>query len=319
MQEYKYDVAISFLAQDEPLATQITSILQDRLKVFLYSQEQKRLAGKDGERAFNEVFSKEARAVVILYRQEWGESPWTRIEETAIRNRAFEHGFDFALFVALEDKTKLPEYVPKNRLWIGLSRFGVHGAASVIDARIQELGGEPKAPSLEERAAYAQSMAEFKAFRARYLKSPAGISTAESSFNELLQRFAQRIPAIQLKAPVLGLEAKFYQHMSMMVVLSSGSALKIAWHRQCSNSLDGAYIDATTWNGHPPIPGLFAPGLNARPQKIRRLAPELIPGNHFLWKIESSEPPEYLNVDGTCEQILNWWLDESIGFLSQPL
>lgn len=318
MQEYKYDVAISFLAQDEPLATQITTILQDRLRVFLYSQAQERLAGKDGERAFNEVFSKEARAVVILYRQGWGESPWTRIEETAIRNRAFEHGFDFALFVALEDQTRLPEYIPKNRLWIGLSRFGVHGAASVIDARIQELGGEPKAPSLEERAAYAQSMAEFKAFRARYLQSPEGISAAESSFNELLQRFSQRVPAIQSKAPLLELEAKFYQHMGMMVGLSSGPALKIAWQRQYSNSLDGAYIDATTWNGYPPVPGLFAPGINARPRKILRLTPELIPGNHFLWRVGAAEPSECLNVDAACELILSWWLEESIGFLSQP-
>ncbi|MGJ4748719.1 hypothetical protein ACQV5M_20325, partial [Leptospira sp. SA-E8] len=91
MQDYKYNVAFSFLAQDEPVATQLANLLQDRHSVFLYSREQERLAGRDGESAFNEVFSKEARVVVILYRQGWGKSPWTRIEETAIRNRAFEH------------------------------------------------------------------------------------------------------------------------------------------------------------------------------------------------------------------------------------
>jgi hypothetical protein len=37
---YKYDVAFSFLAKDEALATQLTDLLQNRLKVFLYSNRQ---------------------------------------------------------------------------------------------------------------------------------------------------------------------------------------------------------------------------------------------------------------------------------------
>lgn len=317
MQDYKYNVAFSFLAQDEPLATQLANLLQDRHSVFLYSQEQERLAGRDGEYAFNEVFSKEARVVVILYRQGWGQSPWTRIEETAIRNRAFEHGFDFALFVALEDKTTLPEYVPKNRLWIGLARFGLDGAASVIDARIQELWGKPRAPSLEERAARAQKMVEFNAFRTQYLQSIEGVKAARASFSELLQRFSQRVPAIQLEAPYLSLEANFYQRLSMMVVLCRGPALRIALHLQYPNSLEDACIEATTWNGHPQVPGLYEPGLGIRPNQALRLTPDLISGNYFLWRLDSPENSEPLNVDGACEHILNWWLQESIDALSQ--
>src|ERR1039458_4546278 len=92
---YEYDVAFSFLAQDELLATNLNDLLQDRLNTFLYSKRQGELAGTDGEQTFNSVFGEKARVVVVLYRAGWGETPWTRIEETAIRNRAFEHGYDF--------------------------------------------------------------------------------------------------------------------------------------------------------------------------------------------------------------------------------
>lgn len=72
---------------------------------------------------FNSVFGRETRSVVILYRKGWGESSWTRIEETAIRNRAHDEGYDFALFIPLDGNPTVPQWVPKNRLWIGLDRW----------------------------------------------------------------------------------------------------------------------------------------------------------------------------------------------------
>ena len=65
------------------------------MKAFIYSEQQKVLAGRDGEQLFNAVFGEKARVVVILFRKEWGQTPFTRIEETAIKNRAFDYGYDF--------------------------------------------------------------------------------------------------------------------------------------------------------------------------------------------------------------------------------
>ncbi|MGJ4748940.1 hypothetical protein ACQV5M_21435, partial [Leptospira sp. SA-E8] len=123
--------------------------------------------------------------------------------------------------------------------------------------------------------------------------------------------------AIQLEAPYLSLEAHFYRHLSMMVVLGSGPALRVALHLQYSNSLKDVCIEATTWNGRPQVPGLYEPGGGIRPNQALRLTPDLIPGNYFLWRLDSPENSEPLNVDGACEHILNWWLQESIDALSQ--
>ena len=94
---FKYDVAFSFLAEDEELTIQINSLIQDRIVTFIYSRKQGKIAGTDGERTFNRVFGSEARIVFVLYRENWGKTPWTRIEETAIRNRAYDEGYDFVL------------------------------------------------------------------------------------------------------------------------------------------------------------------------------------------------------------------------------
>ena len=98
---YKYEVAFSFHSKDEALAQQLSDLLSDRVSTFIYSEQQQVLAGRDGEVVFNAVFGSEARVVVVLHREEWGRTPFTRIEQTAIRNRAYNEGYDFTVLFQL--------------------------------------------------------------------------------------------------------------------------------------------------------------------------------------------------------------------------
>lgn len=101
---FEYDVAFSFHSLDENVAIQINDRLQDRYRTFLYSEKQKDLAGRNGEDKFNEVFRTQAKFVVILFRKEWGETPFTKIEQRAIRDRAYDDGYGFTLFIPTEKK-----------------------------------------------------------------------------------------------------------------------------------------------------------------------------------------------------------------------
>jgi len=109
---FKYDIAFSFVREDEGLATQLNDLVQDRYRTFLYSKAQEQLAGTDGERTFNAVFGEQARHVAVLLRPEWGQTPWTRIEETSIKNRAYNQN-DFATFIVTAPRTPIPEWLPK--------------------------------------------------------------------------------------------------------------------------------------------------------------------------------------------------------------
>src|SRR5262245_5254540 len=141
MKDFQYDIAFSFTKEDEGIATRINDLLQDRYRTFLYSRAQEKLVGTDGEETFGAVFKEQARSVTVLLRPEWGTTPWTRIEQIAIKNRAFDHGYDFATFIVTVPSTPIPDWLPRTRIWYDLSRFGLDGAAAVLAARMQERGG----------------------------------------------------------------------------------------------------------------------------------------------------------------------------------
>lgn len=53
----------------------------------------------------------------------------------------YEEGYDFVLFAPLAKPPAVPKWLSKNRIWIGLERWGIEDVASIIEARIQEAGG----------------------------------------------------------------------------------------------------------------------------------------------------------------------------------
>lgn len=303
--DYKYDVAFSFLAQDEAIAVQLNDMLQDRLTTFLYSKRQETVAGTDGELRFGEVFGRDARLVIVLYRAGWGESPWTRIEETAIRNRAFDEGYDFVKFILLEDKPQVPRWLPRPQIWIGLSRWGLAGAASVIEARVQELGGTPREETVTDRAMRLARSLEYEKRRKRFLNSDEGVRAAHSAFDQLLASFENLIRDIQASAPGISLTLKHSRHH--IVILGPGPALSIEWNARYSNSLDGACLE---WREHPPFLGIMHVFDEPTRTVSERFQLDLSPDDSFCWKPATADAPPVPTGD-LPTLILKRWLEQS--------
>jgi hypothetical protein len=104
----QYDVAISFLAKDEAVATAIYQKLNEGLRVFFYPRSQEDIAGTDGLESMRTPFFNDSRVMVVLYRDPWGKTPWTRVEETAIKEACLEHGWERLFFVVLDRASHLP-------------------------------------------------------------------------------------------------------------------------------------------------------------------------------------------------------------------
>jgi hypothetical protein len=104
--------------------------MQDRYKTFLYSRAQGELVGTDGEKTFNAVFGEQARIVAVLLRPEWGQTPWTRIEETAIRN-AIRAGETVDVDQSALDRK--PAAIPKD--WREIDNVVVHRPGSEVSFR----------------------------------------------------------------------------------------------------------------------------------------------------------------------------------------
>jgi hypothetical protein len=67
--EYLYDVAFSFLSQDESLAVQLNDSLKDRLTTFIYSdsKRQAELAGRDSADRDTKAMAMDRRADSPLF------------------------------------------------------------------------------------------------------------------------------------------------------------------------------------------------------------------------------------------------------------
>jgi hypothetical protein len=304
-EDYKFDVAFSFLAQDEPLATQLNDLLQDRIKTFLYSKKQGELAGTDGERTFNLVFEEQARLVVVLYRDGWGQTPWTRIEETAIRNRAFERGYGFVKFIPLDDKQSVPKWLPRTQLWVGLKRWGIAGAASVIEARIEELGGEPDEETVENRATRLERSMRFEATRNQFLHSAQGVDAANKEFESL------RVEIDRLIGLVVGAASSIALHLKAnprtLLVLGFSRGLSIHWGYHYRNSLDDAELEIALWDRHPPFPGVMH---FEKPKKLRavKFKFDLLQNEQVSWVSESLSQRIYSTND-LASFILKYYMD----------
>lgn len=180
--DFEYDVAFSFNALDEGIATQLNDLLAPRLKTFLYSERQREIAGTDGQESFSAVYGKKARLVVILFRPEWGETPWTRVEQDAIKNRSLNDGWDFTTFVPTVAKPEMPPWLPKTRLYVGLERWGIQGAAAAIEARATERGADPRHESVIDRADRFARAADLKEKQTQFDCSEGGVKAAMLSF-----------------------------------------------------------------------------------------------------------------------------------------
>lgn len=168
--DFKYDVAVSFLHRDEPLALHVCARLQESLSAFVYSKKQENLAGTNGLESFREAFLTESRVVVVLFRKGWGETPWTRVEQAAITDRFLQQGWDFLLFVSIDDADTPPRWLPKTEIRLSFQQYGLEQMLGAIKVRVQKLGGSPRRETAVERAKRFQAESHARAKREQLLE-----------------------------------------------------------------------------------------------------------------------------------------------------
>jgi hypothetical protein len=195
--EYQYEVGFSFLKQDEAIAYDLNDHIQDRLSTFIYSKKQEDLGGKDGENKFNTVFYQECRVVVVLYRDGWGETPWTRIEETAIKNRAFDKGWDFLLFINMDTNSTLPTWIPRTYIWLDYQRFKTEGAIAVIEHKVKEQGGTSRQETIAEAAERLKRLRKAEKERELFLKSQEAVTQANRELRTIIEKLKVLKPIIE--------------------------------------------------------------------------------------------------------------------------
>jgi hypothetical protein len=79
--------------------------------------------------------------VVIFYRNKWGTTPYTEIEEKAVRARISEEGNNNLLVISLDNPPVIPKYLSKAQIWTEIAKAGINGTAAFIEEQVKALGG----------------------------------------------------------------------------------------------------------------------------------------------------------------------------------
>jgi len=235
------DIALTFLLRDEPLAQSILDEFQDRANVYLYSDRQGELAGSDGMDNFSQVFQQRARICVVLYRDGWGKTRWTGIEETAIKNRWMaRNDWHFLVLISLDGTA--PGWVPLTHVWLDWERFGMPALIAVVERKFSEQGSVRQL-GVVELAGREERRKGKKERQANYLNSGNGAVAADREVASLFEHLANQVAEIARRAP--GLRIAFRRRSTLDwvgVITSPGYSVTIGWSRGPTARLCSLFI-----------------------------------------------------------------------------
>jgi hypothetical protein len=144
--DYKYDVALSFAGEDRSFVEQVAHKLRDNsIRVFYDTFEQSRLWGRDLSTVLTGIYKDEAKYTIMFVSDAYKDKPWTRLEASALRARAFEKGQGFILPVRL-DNTPITEVLPI----IGHLNADRNNANALVNQIIEKL--KPQSSQLTTQA-----------------------------------------------------------------------------------------------------------------------------------------------------------------------
>jgi len=301
-----YDVAISFLSKDETTANALYQKLREGLQVFFYPRNQEELAGTDGLESMRKPFFDDSRVMVVLYREMWGKTPWTRVEEAAIKDGCLEHGWRRLLFVNLESTDTFPLWLPHTHIRLNYADFGLDQAVGAIKARVQEHGGQYLPLTPLKQAEILKADQQFRSDKLRMNSSQEGIQGVLNSVAELFRQVDKHCGEINEKGSLLEIKCSqsFQDHKSCSMT-DGHVGLTIHWSQRFSNTLDRASLIVHEYNG-----GLIPrEELGQRmqlipPEKLTELkyVPDLSRAREYVWKQEGKN--EVLSSPALAEQLL---------------
>jgi hypothetical protein len=311
MADKLYDVAISFLARDEGVAAQINAGLVDAgLNVFFFPRKQEELAGTNGLESMRTPFL-ETRVVVVLYREPWGETNWTRVEQTAITDRCLKQGWTSLLFVVLDKSSRLPKWLPETYVRFSLETYGVEQAVGAIKLRVQEMGGLVEKPSPVVVAKRIKEEAELRADQDRLFRDQTWVQrTAKQSVEALMQSLMMEAEKLNAEA---GLQINFgYEphYAGFRAVMRYGRVtLEVLWNQHYVNVIDEVLLECREYNALVPLQRerrmMFREPDTIR---VKTYKPVLNLARELKWS-EAEKPSQMLSNEEVIRRIVEQFLD----------
>lgn len=305
----KYDVAISFLYQDVRLARAIFDELSTGLEVFFFPRNQEELAGSDGLESMREPFRNESRLNVVLFRPRWGNTPWTAVEESAIKDSCLQTGFRSLFFIAAEPTTDFPKWLPDTHVRFNYADFGLEQAVGAIKARVQERGGHIRPLTPARKAEMLEAEEEFRRDRSYMLSLTAQI------FKEVEGLFAdicRECDEVDSRGHFQIQRRVNLQHgtvQQICTICQDQVSMTVTWYQPYGNSLDSAVLAVQEFD----VPLILPPQyihIGPPPEVLKKIEylPDVSRTRQYGW-LSKSRTAAFISTKDLARQLVIEFLD----------
>jgi hypothetical protein len=224
---------------------------------------------------------------VIFFREPWGQTAWTRLEETAIKDGCLKHGWSKLLFVQLDKTSKLPVWLPHTHVRFAFEDYGTDQLVGATKARVPEHGAVVEKPDAVHTAARVKREAEFLADKARLFRDRVWI---EQNVHASLRSTMQRVVEIVEEGggETMQPPARAGAGDCHCVLTDGRVGLGAGWKQEYYNVVDqDAHVFIREFRGGLILPGerrmyMFQPEL----LNERKFVAELTAGRELVWKEE---------------------------------
>jgi hypothetical protein len=247
----KCDVAISFLVQDVALAQSVYDKLSEGLRVFFFPRSQEDLAGTDGLESMRVAFKSDSLLNVVLYRERWGNTPWTAVEAAAVKDSCLGTGFRSLFFFVVEPTKNLPDWLPDTHVRFNYGEFTLEQAVGAIKMRVQERGGHFTPMTPARRAEILKAEDAYR-YDKSGMSSSEGMAKISSKVEELFQEIEGQCEEVNGYGHLqIRHESTFEDRSSHQACLLTDNrvGMSIVWRQTYSNTLDKSGLFIQEFNG----------------------------------------------------------------------
>jgi len=309
----RFDIAISFLSSDERIASALQDKLSSGSKVFFYPRNQEDLAGTDGMESMRQPFIDDSLISVVLYRERWGKTPWTRVEEAAIKDGCLKHGWHRLFFMSLDDDAPLPAWLPNTHVRFSYAHFGLEQAVGAIKARVQECGGviAPVTALSRARAVEAES-SRLKRKEELFASQQWIRDTVRPAVAELFDEMARIIAQISTELGMIvrhGASTNPDSAMDVFGLTNGRVSINVAWVQPYTNIM--GKLELKEFHNEIILPGenkLYLAGHPPSEQGKRIFEPDLSIDENLCW-VDKGGPGEQLSTTVLADRAVQLFLD----------